>query len=191
LDDCFADDLDDLRDDGVSEGSKAVHPRGNPMSHSTHGGFREPPTSSDSGLAFLSIVACDAFPDFQSREVGVGHRLTMFGSSFFPTPAEPRASHAIGVGHNPDSISSVPGIDGRSRNNKRPRGVAERFQVRKHIVEFHSDDSRNVLANDPSGSDFCNNAAHLRPEMTVIFRASSLPGVTEGLAREPSANKVG
>ena len=38
------DDFRDLRDDGVAEGSKTVHPSGNPMSHSTHVGFNEPPT---------------------------------------------------------------------------------------------------------------------------------------------------
>jgi hypothetical protein len=46
---------------------------GQPINHSTHGGFRFPPTFSLSGRAFLSCVACDAFPDFQSRAVGVGH----------------------------------------------------------------------------------------------------------------------
>jgi hypothetical protein len=34
-----------LGDDGVSESVQSVHPRGNPMSHSTHVGFNEPPTS--------------------------------------------------------------------------------------------------------------------------------------------------
>src|SRR5262245_6785875 len=36
----FEDLVRDLRDDGVSESFKSVHPRGNPMSHSTHVGFR-------------------------------------------------------------------------------------------------------------------------------------------------------
>src|SRR6185312_7710003 len=35
-------DFRDLRDDGVSEGLKAVHPSGNTISHSTHVGFNEP-----------------------------------------------------------------------------------------------------------------------------------------------------
>jgi len=43
--DCPPDFLDDLRDDGVTEGSKAVHMSGNPMSHSTHVGFRLPLTT--------------------------------------------------------------------------------------------------------------------------------------------------
>jgi len=82
------------------------------------------------------------------------------------------------------------GFDGTSRNNKRPCGVAEYFQVRKHRVERHSDDSRNILAKEPSGSEFFNNVAHFRPEVTVICRASLLPGNTERLARESGANKV-
>jgi len=38
----LADPLRDLRDDGVSESSKSVHPSGYPMSHSTHAGFNCP-----------------------------------------------------------------------------------------------------------------------------------------------------
>jgi hypothetical protein len=38
----FADDFWDLRDDGISEGFKSVHPGGNPISHSTHVGFNFP-----------------------------------------------------------------------------------------------------------------------------------------------------
>jgi hypothetical protein len=40
--DRVADYLYDLGHDGVSEASKSVHPGGNPMSHSTHGGFNAP-----------------------------------------------------------------------------------------------------------------------------------------------------
>jgi hypothetical protein len=48
----------------------------------------------------------------------------------------------------------VRGIDGTSRNNKRLAGVADSFQVRKHLVDRHADDSSNILANDPTGPDF-------------------------------------
>jgi hypothetical protein len=83
------------------------------------------------------------------------------------------------------------GIDGTSRNNNRPRGVAEIFQVRKHVVEFHADDSRHVLTNDPSGPGLLNNSAHFRPEVAVICRASLLPGEAEWLARKSPCNQVG
>jgi hypothetical protein len=42
FEDRFADEFWDLWDDSVAEGSKAVHPRGNPISHSTHVGFSRP-----------------------------------------------------------------------------------------------------------------------------------------------------
>jgi hypothetical protein len=84
----------------------------------------------------------------------------------------------------------VSGIDGTSRNNKRPRGVADAFQVRKDIVEFHRDDSSNIFTNDPSGLGFPNNSQHFRPDRTVICLAESLPGDTERLARKSTCEQV-
>jgi hypothetical protein len=98
---------------------------------------------------------------------------------------------AVGVANNPDSIPAVRGIDGTSRNNKRLAGVTEGLQVRKAAVEFHVDETSNVLANDPSGPDSRNDSAHLRPEISVVFRATSLPGVAEWLAGESSDDDVG
>jgi hypothetical protein len=80
--------------------------------------------------------------------------------------------------------------DGTSRNNKRPRGVAETFQVSEHIVECHCDETSNVFANDPSGSRECNDAAHLRPEVTVVCFAFLLSGDTEWLAREATTDEI-
>jgi hypothetical protein len=97
---------------------------------------------------------------------------------------------AVGVANNPDPIPAVRGIDGTSRNNKRLAGVAEAFQVRKTAVELHVDEPSNVLANDPSGSDRRNDSSHFRPEITVICRASSLPGMAEGLAGESTDDNV-
>jgi hypothetical protein len=84
----------------------------------------------------------------------------------------------------------VPGVDGTSWNNKRPRGVAECLQVRKHFVEAQTDVPSNILSKHPSGPEFFDKTAHFRPEVTVIFRASTLPGCTEWLAGVSSANKV-
>jgi hypothetical protein len=94
---------------------------------------------------------------------------------------------AVGVEtKNGASVSSVRGIDGTSRNNKRLAGVADAFQVRKHRVELHADEPSNILTNDPSGPDFLYNSAHFRPEVTVILLAPSLPGCREWLARKSS-----
>jgi len=114
-------------------------------------------------------------------------------SGFIPVDAIPGVSfqsRLLAVAHNPDPVSSVSGIDTASWNNKRPAGVADSFQVRKHVVEFHRDDSRNVFAKHPSGSRFLDNAQHFRPEMTVICLASPLPGATEWLARKSTCDEI-
>jgi hypothetical protein len=82
------------------------------------------------------------------------------------------------------------GIDGTSWNNKRPPGVVRGFQVRKHLIEAQADVPSNILGNDPSRPEISNNAVHLRPEMTVIFRASLVPGIAKRLARVSSTYKV-
>jgi hypothetical protein len=81
-------------------------------------------------------------------------------------------------------------IDGTSRNNKRPRGVADGFQVSEHVVECQRDDASNVFANNPRGSRECNNPAHFRPEVAVVFLRSLLSGDGEGLARESAADDI-
>jgi RNA 3'-terminal phosphate cyclase len=80
------------------------------------------------------------------------------------------------------------GVDAASWNIKRLAGVALTFQVSKHLVERQIDDSRHILTKHPSGPDFRYNSAHFRPEVTVIFLASALPGDRKGLAGESPGN---
>jgi hypothetical protein len=84
----------------------------------------------------------------------------------------------------------VVGIRGDSRNNKAPCLVSFGFQVRKHLVEAHRDVSSNIFSNNPSGPDSLDNSKHFRPEVSVIFIASSDPGKAKGLARISAANNV-
>src|SRR5688572_5638180 len=53
-----ADQLWNLRNYGVSEGSKSVHPSGNPMSHSTHVGFSCPPAPPSGETCVGSRICC-------------------------------------------------------------------------------------------------------------------------------------
>jgi hypothetical protein len=69
-----APDFRDLWDDRVSEYAQAVHPRGNPMSHSTHVGFSEPR---------IAFWPCDWRPE-RLLAVGVGHRALLTASIRFP-----------------------------------------------------------------------------------------------------------
>src|SRR4051812_45314160 len=48
-DDAAPDPLGDLRDEGIAEGAQSVHPSGNPISHSAHGGFTPPPPPLSAG----------------------------------------------------------------------------------------------------------------------------------------------
>jgi hypothetical protein len=97
---------------------------------------------------------------------------------------------AVGVPNNDAPIPSMRGVDGASWNNKRLDGVVLGLQVRKHLVELHTDDPNNIFTNDPRGPDFRYNSEHFRPEETVVILAFSLPGSTKRLAWEASRNNV-
>lgn len=92
--------------------------------------------------------------------------------------------------HDPNPLSDVRCVDGCSRNNNRPPGVAVAFQVSEHLVEPQGDVTSNVLSNDPSGSDFANNSAHCRLEVARVIGAGSLACVAERLAWIASGDHV-
>ncbi|HXG72793.1 MAG TPA: hypothetical protein VNJ04_19535 [Gemmatimonadaceae bacterium] len=100
------------------------------------------------------------------------------------------SSFATGVGHDPDPVAAMERVDGTSRYNDRPAGVAVRSQLSQHHVEAHRDVPSNVFSQDETGSDLVNDAAHVRPEMAVILRAQSLPGDREWLAGVAPGNEV-
>jgi hypothetical protein len=79
---------------------------------------------------------------------------------------------------------------GTSWNNKRLCPKAEAFQVSKHSVEFHADESRHVFTQDVSGFTSFNNVEHCRPEEAVIACAASLAGDGKRLARESARDEV-
>ena len=84
----------DLGDYGVAESSQSVHPRGNPMSHSTHVGFSCPPV--DSGSTASSSVSPSWCEDSAFRRTAV----RKFGPPARPwCPGPPEASALVGVGH--------------------------------------------------------------------------------------------
>ena len=129
-------------------------------------------------------------PDPASIAVGVGsssngmNTVLPFSHCFNPGVCT--------VGNKPASVPPVGSADTASRYNIRPQFVSCRFQVRTHLVEDHSfrpiNNSENVLAHDPTGSNSPNNPQHLRPEVAVVLRALALAREAERLAqlREPS-----
>jgi hypothetical protein len=96
-----------LRDDGIAESGKALHSKGNPISHSTHVGFKGPSTVMDNSIDFpISArrwMAGVVGPPLSrlSAAHGVGKNRTAAGSPFLGSFAIfPRfcASFAPGVG---------------------------------------------------------------------------------------------
>ena len=80
----------------VAQSSKAVHPMGYPISHSTHIGLNVPPTATGSGVppgwAFAPLVT--HLIDFASLAVGVGHSFTA-PARVHPPPVPIRRLRAI------------------------------------------------------------------------------------------------
>lgn len=98
------------------------------------------------------------------------------------------------MGNDPDTVPSVWRVDGDSWNNERLYFVTFSFQVKAHLFEYHafapSNETANVLTDDPSGFEFPNNPKHVRPEMAVILRSFPSSGLGERLAGEASAKEV-
>lgn len=98
------------------------------------------------------------------------------------------------VGNKPASVPSVGSADTASRYNVRLNRISRRFQVRTHLLEDHSfrpiNNSENVLAHDPTGSNIPNNPQHFRPEVAVVLRAFALARERERLAGEAACKDV-
>jgi hypothetical protein len=89
-----------------------------------------------------------------------------------------------------DPFPFVPRADATSRKYKRLHLVACGFQVKAHIIECHADEASNILDTDESGPEFRNKSRHLRPEVTVIRRASLLSGDGERLTGDAAGEEV-
>ena len=132
----------DLRDDGVTEPSKAVHPMGYPMSHSTQFGFKAPPTT----------VLSSQPPQLPPRVIREGFPLFLL-------------SDRLGVGHKPDPISPVRGTKGTRRQTIPFRIVPALGQVSENTSHVRvSKQTWNVLHEDVSGSKCANGSDVFTPE---------------------------
>lgn len=128
-------------------------------------------------------------------------------------------SEAIGVGNKPDTVPSVRGTDGTSRNKQRLDGISftlkitadglddvflpltvyrlilsEQRGLTSHVSRlaglYHLEDATNVLTNNPTGPDLVNGTEHVRPEVTAVFRTLSPAGNGKGLAWKTSREDV-
>jgi hypothetical protein len=164
-----SDEFWDLRNYGISEGSKSVHPLGNPMSHSTHVGFNAPPAAAitawsnlsfDRFLPFFLVKAAGLEP-FAIVADGVGHNpyfaiAPNVGRNAAPELAE-RLKYAplstvTGVGNNPEPVASVRGTNGGSRYAMPLSIVPDLGQVSENTVKPSTKQCCDVLHDDVFGS---------------------------------------
>jgi hypothetical protein len=108
------------------------------------------------------------------------------------------ASNALGVfnkmGDKPASVPSVGSADTASRYNVRLHFVSCRLQVRAHLIEDQSfrpiNNSENILAHDPTGSNNPNNVEHRGPEVPCVIRTLPFARERERLAGEAAGKDI-
>jgi hypothetical protein len=198
----MADVLDHLRDYGVSEGFKSVHPVGNPMSHSTHVGFNAPPVAACKFSA-PCLLGPDPAPVWQFAW-GVGHVFTaQFRASQLRRicDAEPLffASFTVGVGHDPRAVPLVRGANVGSWYAIPADIIPERGQVSENSAKPSARPFRrateqccDVLHDDDARSNFANQTGDFGPEAgsRVIGNACLFSGNADVLAGKPSCDAV-
>jgi hypothetical protein len=88
-----------------------------------------------------------------------------------------------GVGHKPKAVSAMGRADGTSRDNGRPAGVTDSFQVSRHSVEpILANRRRNLFSHDDSGTAGFDKTEENWPEMTFVAFAFLGAGDRERLA---------
>jgi hypothetical protein len=94
------------------------------------------------------------------------------------------------VGHEPDPLPPVRGTNVVSTHHERPAGVACCFQVLDDFVSRESSDARDVLSNDPTGSELADESGEVRPEVALVRLRLLLSGNGEGLTGEAPAYDI-
>jgi len=136
------------------------------------------------------------FPFFAgASDVGVGHNAATwsasptcgsdgFRPSSFTTFDFASTTCAFGVRHKPQAVSSVGRVDGTSRDNGRPAGVVDSFQVSRHSVEpVLANRRRNLLSHDCSGPSGTDEAKEVGPQVPIVILGFSFTRDGERLAR--------
>lgn len=169
-----SDHFDDLRDDGVSEGGKTVHPAGKPIASSANHGFRY------IGSASEVLTPSDILAPRKCLEPSNRFR------------EDPLFSFLPRVGNNPDAVASVRGTNGRRRDAIPFRVVPALGQASENSAHPPTKQRCNVFHDDVFRSYSANDSEHVEPQpAAVAFNARASAGVRKILAREPTTNNVG
>jgi len=120
---------------------------------------------------FRSMSFCGSPPSYWFA-VGVGHiaYTTLCKDGLKSALSLPACLFALGVGHKPQSVSTMGRIDGTSRDNGRPCGVTDAFQVSRHSVEPRlANRCRNLLSHNDRGAAGSDEVEEDRPEVPFVL----------------------
>ena len=92
-------------------------------------------------------------------------------------------SRVVGVGHKPEAVPSVGRVDGTSRDNGRPAGVADAFHVSEHSVEpVLANRRRNLFSHEDSGPSGTGEPEKVGPQVPIVSLGFALARDRERLA---------
>jgi hypothetical protein len=203
---CSADQLRNLWDYGVPEGSNSVHIGGNPISHSTNSGFGMPVACSAQAVASSKRCQEDRPAEISFAIAVCGFRAPRFAAlgvgQYRSAAANPlRGSLAIlprfcgslwrGVGHNPYPVTLVRGANVGSWYAMPLRIIPDRGQGSENGIQPSRKQRADVLQDDEARSQFANKTGDL-VEQAAAFPAQSgaEPGKADILAGEPATDNI-
>lgn len=167
----------------------SVQPSGNPISASTHAGFRMPRPSPGHPLLL----------DPYSLAVGVGHSriasVRLLPGCMTPVVvvprAELRASVVTGVGHEEEPLATMRRADVGGGDDATLHAIPGGVEVGNNSVQPARNECRNVLDDDRAGSQFFDDAEVLAPEAGArAVEAGVSPGNADVLAWESTTNHL-
>jgi hypothetical protein len=96
----------------------------------------------------------------------------------------------FGVCHKEDPHPPVKRADSRSFKLPYPDAVAEALQVRANVVSGNPHDPRYVFSDDPTRSNFHDQARKLRPQISAVGFPFLFSSHAEGLTGKSSVNNI-
>src|SRR5690606_10203420 len=143
--------------------------------------------ASEVGVGHMAAATCRGSWSMRVRPSGLS--IAMPGVSF-----QSRADAVINSAASrdePETVTPVRRVDGTSRDNGRPCGVADTFQVSKHSVEpILANRCRNLLSHENSGPSGTGESKPVGPQMPLIVLASLLSRDAERLAGRTSGPQL-
>lgn len=134
------------------------------------------------GVAHIAAATCRGSWSILLRPSGLS--VAIPAESFQSRALAVIQSPASALGDEPDAVTAMWRVDGTSRDNDRPPGVSDAFQVSEHSVEpTLANRCRNLLSHDDSGPSGTDETKEVGPQVPIIVGAALLSCDTERLAR--------